>query len=60
MLKRLNDLRLENNKLYRRIAMRQTKGTMGYFVDNEGYVCYDTEELKNWKPKKAGRKPKEI
>ena len=58
MIKRLNDLRLEDNKAYRRIAERQRKGTMSYLVDKDGYICYDTEELKRWKPKKAGRKPK--
>ena len=58
MLKRLNDLRNVNDKLYSKIAERQRRGRMSYFVDNEGYVCYDDEELKNWKPRKAGRKPK--
>ena len=38
-----------------RIRKRQSKGTMSDLVDGEGYICCDENELKNWKPKKAGR-----
>ena len=57
-LKRLNDLRLKNDKLFMRIAQRQRRGRMGYYVDEQGYVCYDADELKMWKPRKNGRKAK--
>jgi hypothetical protein len=43
---------------YRKIRFRQTKGTMKQFIDEEGYLCYDEEEYRNWKPRKAGRKIK--
>ena len=38
-----------------RIRKRQMKGTMSDLVDEEGYICYDPNELESWKPKKAGR-----
>lgn len=60
MLKRLNDLRLVNDKLYVKIAQRQHRGRMSYFVDSEGYVCYEEDELKNWIPRRAGRKAKGV
>lgn len=41
-----------------KIRDRQKKGTMKSYYDDELYLCYDDEELKNWKPRKNGRKPK--
>lgn len=55
MLKRLISLsRKDANK----IRDRQLKGTMNEYFDDELYLCYDDEELENWKPRKNGRKPK--
>ena len=58
MIKRLNDLRLVNDKLFIKIVQRQRRGRMSYIVDEQGYVCYDDEELRNWIPRRAGRKAK--
>lgn len=44
---------LHNDRI--KIRKRQMKGTMSDLVDSEGYICYDADELKTWKPKKAGR-----
>lgn len=44
----------EAMKIYARI----NNGTMKEYFDDEEYLCYDKEELKNWKSKKVGRKPR--
>lgn len=41
-----------------KIRDRQLKGTMTEYYDDEKYLCFDDHELKLWKPKKVGRKPK--
>lgn len=38
-----------------KIRERQKAGTMTEFYDDEQYLCYSEEELKNYKPKKRGR-----
>ena len=38
-----------------RIRERQKAGTMTEFYDDEQYLCFSEEELKNYKPKKRGR-----
>ncbi len=43
-----------------KIRDRQLKGTMTELYDDEKYLCFDDQELKVWKPRKCGRKPKEI
>lgn len=55
-LKRVCDLPsiTESNRIYNRIRI----GTMKYYEDEEGYACYDEDELKNYKPRKNGRKSK--
>lgn len=45
---------------YHRIRRRQRVGTMKSYLDEDGYVCCDKEELDNYKPKKNGRRPKDI
>lgn len=42
---------------YRAIRARQRRGTLSEYYDEQGYVCYDENELKDWKPAKRGRKP---
>lgn len=42
----------------RKIRGRQLRGSMTELYDDENYLCYDEEELKNWTPLKCGRKPK--
>ena len=42
-----------------KIRNRQLKGTMTEYYDDEYYLCFDDQELKTWKPRKCGRKPKE-
>lgn len=42
-----------------KIRNRQLKGTMTEYYDDEHYLCFDDQELKTWKPRKCGRKPKE-
>lgn len=55
MLKRLNELtKKERNKL----SMRMKNGTLKKHIDEFGYLCYDEQELTEWKPKKFGRKIK--
>ena len=39
-----------------KIRKRQLSGTMSEFYDDQNYLCFDEKELKNWKPKKSGRK----
>jgi hypothetical protein len=39
-----------------KIRERQKAGTMTEFYDDELYLCFSEEELKNYKPKKRGRK----
>lgn len=41
-----------------KIRNRQLKGTMTEYYDDEHYLCFDDQELKTWKPRKCGRKPK--
>lgn len=55
-LKRVCDLPTvtESNRIYNRIRT----GRMKYYEDDEGYACYDEDELKNYKPRKNGRKSK--
>ena len=55
-LKRIVDLPTigESKKVYDRIR----RGSMKYYEDDEGYACYDEDELKNYKPRKNGRKSK--
>lgn len=38
-----------------KIRERQKAGTMTEFYDDEQYLCFSEEELKNYKPKKRGR-----
>lgn len=40
----------------KRIYARFKKGTMTYYEDDEGYACYDEDELLNYKPPRVGRK----
>lgn len=54
-LKRLADL--EHGKR-RTIQARQDAGTMTRHIDKYGYLCFDEDELKTYKPRKSGRKPK--
>ena len=42
-----------------KIRDRQMIGTMNEYYDDEKYLCFDDQELKAWKPRKVGRKPKE-
>lgn len=56
-LKRLTDLHTcDANK----IRARQKSGTMKEYFDEQGYLCFSEEELKNWQPRKIGRKPHKI
>lgn len=41
-----------------KIRRRQLRGSMKEYYDDELYLCYDTVELNEWKPKKVGRKAK--
>lgn len=41
-----------------KIRSRQLSGTMTEYYDDEKYLCFDDKELKTWKPRKRGRKPK--
>lgn len=41
-----------------KIRARQLAGTMTEFYDDEQYLCFSEEELKNYKPKKRGRPSK--
>lgn len=43
-----------------KIRSRQMKGTMAVYYDDEKYLCFDDQELKRWKPRKSGRKPKGV
>lgn len=56
MLQRLNTL---NKKEIAKISLRMKSGTMVRYVDSDGFVCFDTEELKNWKGRKTGRPPRD-
>lgn len=53
-LVRLNDLPRNDA---RKIRARQLYGTMKVEYDDQGYICYDEDEYRAWKPKKSGRKP---
>lgn len=56
-LKRLIDLpRNEAVKIRR----RQMVGVMKEIYDEENYLCYSEEDLRNYKPSKVGRKPKPV
>ena len=52
MLKRIIELTYNEA---RKIRARQKGGTMKEYYDKEQYLCFDEEELKNYKPKKRGR-----
>ena len=52
MLKRI--IELPYNEA-RKIRARQKVGTMKEYYDDDQYLCFDEEELKNYKPKKIGR-----
>lgn len=52
MLKRLNDLSRTDAA---KIRKRQIVGTMKVYFDNNNYICYDTDELKAYEPRKKGR-----
>jgi hypothetical protein len=54
-LKRLIDL---EHRQMRTIRARQNAGTMTKHLDKYGYLCFDEDELKTYKPRKSGRKPK--
>lgn len=55
MLKRLKDLpRCESAK----IRARQNRKRMTTLFDNDGYLCYESEEMEHWQNQKNGRKPK--
>lgn len=53
-LKRMSSL---SKKVYAKYRERQLSGTMTEIYDNEGYLCYDEDEVKNYKPRKRGRPP---
>ena len=55
-LKRVVDLPTvkEAKKIYARLDV----GTMTYYEDKYGYVMFDEDELKTYKPRKPGRKTK--
>lgn len=55
MLKRI--IELSYNEA-RKIRARQKVGTMKEYYDEEKYICFDEEELKNYKPRKYGRHAK--
>lgn len=42
----------------KRMYARLVAGTMTYYEDKEGYVMFDEDELKTYKPRKSGRKTK--
>ena len=41
-----------------RVYARLKKGTMTYYEDDKGYVCYDQDELETYTPSKRGRPSK--
>lgn len=41
-----------------RIRNRQIVGTMTEFYDDDGYLCYDEDDLNGYKPRKRGRRPR--
>lgn len=55
MLKRLKDL---EKKQRDKLSMRMKNGTLNKHIDEDGYLCYDDQELMKWKSKKVGRKIK--
>jgi hypothetical protein len=46
----------EKAKIYERIR----QGTMKCYEDESGYMMFDKNELKSYKPRKSGRPRKEI
>ena len=38
-----------------KIRARQRAGTMNEYFDDEKYLCYETDELDTYKPRKTGR-----
>lgn len=56
-MKRLSEM--SHNEM-RKIRDRQRKGTMSELYDKQNYLCFDEREYAEWKPKKNGRKPKEL
>lgn len=57
-LVRLRDIRISNPKLYHTIRARQRVGSMKEYLDNEGNLCYDENELHTYVADKGGRPPK--
>lgn len=55
VLKRMKDL---PRNVYSKYRIRQKKGNMTEYIDEEGYICYDEDEVENYKPKKRGRPAK--
>lgn len=55
MLKRVFS---EPHNRARMIRSRQVTGSLTSYIDCQGYVCYDDEELEKWEPQKRGRKPR--
>lgn len=51
-IKRLCDCK---HSFSQKIRARQKSGTMTEYYDDEGYVCFDEDELEIYKPKKKGR-----
>ena len=54
-LKRVSELTANQRAI---IYQRIKTGRLNKYQDEDGYCCYDDEELKAWKPKKRGRKVK--
>lgn len=55
MLKRI--IELPYNEA-RKIRARQKVGTMKEYYDDDQYLCFEEDELKNYKPRKDGRPAK--
>lgn len=57
MIRELRQLDIIDPKKSARIRILQSRGKIKKILNKEGYVCYDTEELENYKGHK-GRPPK--
>lgn len=55
MLKELRELRITDRAKMQHIFNLQSKGLLKSYVNDKGYKCYDTDELKNLKLKRVGR-----
>ena len=55
MIKRLKELTTKDRN---RLTMRMKRGLLKKHLDEEGYLCYDEDELNDYKPRKSGRKAK--